>query len=132
MFSAEQLQQLDALFNQRLAAQVEEQRAKTTAQVQAQVEAQAGAQVQELRQLAESQHAAGSNLEEQVRQLQEQGARLQAQLENERRQAFAAMEALRGENAELERQRAELGRQLIAARAAATAASTISASASIT
>ena len=101
-FSAEQLAQLEALSSRRLAEQVEVQRATTTAEVQAQV----GAQVQELRQLAASQHAAGSNLEEQVRLLQEQTARLQAQLESERQQAFTAMEALRAENGELERQRA--------------------------
>ena len=62
---------------------------------------------QQLRQLAETQHAAGTDLEQQVRALREQTAALQAQLASGRRQAVTALEALRAENAAMEALRAE-------------------------
>ena len=61
-FTPEQLGQLEQLFATRLAQQAEAQRAE--------VENQVGARIQQLQELAQSQYAAGTNLEQQLQEAQ--------------------------------------------------------------
>ena len=77
-FTPEQLGQLEQLFATRLAQQAEAQRAE--------VENQVGARIQQLQELAQSQYAAGTNLEQQLQEAQAELASTQAELASAREQ----------------------------------------------
>ena len=76
-FTPEQVAQLEQLFTTRVAEQVEAQRAATAAEVRAQVQTQ----VEQLQQLANTQHAAGAGLERQLAEAQALIADLRHELE---------------------------------------------------
>ena len=98
-FTPEQLGQLEQLFATRLAQQAEAQRAE--------VENQVGARIQPLQELAQSQYAAGTNLEQQLQEAQAELASTQAELASARGQ-LATLQSGRGSgNAEITRLRAE-------------------------